>query len=158
MHSQGTYITLLSLSKLTNTTIQLRFKFEDNIYLLTLATLLATCSNPLPQTPHLEIFCPASNAVPASFFMDILSLRHLSTLPAVPCNFTTPDLDMYASNFTVGQDHANILPTYLPSSIHADLTLPKVLDIDVFGFPPYFSAPTLLYMMIRIFYARHHAL
>ena len=90
--------------------------------------------------------------------MNILSLRHLSTLPAVPCTFTAPDLDMYASNFTVRQDHANILPTYLHSSIHADLTLPKVLDIYVFDFPPYFSAPTLLYMMIRIFYACHHAL
>ena len=120
--------------------------------------LLALCQNTLPQTSHHEIFCQASNAAPASFFMDILSLRHLSTLPTVPCNFTTPDLDMYASNFTVGQDHANILPTYLPSSIHADLTFPKVLDIYVFGFPPFFSAPTLLYMMIRIFYACHHAL
>ncbi len=105
-----------------------------------------------------KIFCPASNALPAYFFMDILSLRHLSTLPAVPCNFTALDLDMYASNFTVRQDHANKLPTHLLNSIHADLTLPKVLDIYVFGFPPYLPAPTLLYMMIRIFYACHHAL
>jgi hypothetical protein len=85
-------------------------------------------------------------------------IRHLPTLSAVICTFTALDLDMYATNLTVRQDHANMIPTYLHNSIHADLTLPKVLDIYVFGFPPYFSAPTLLYMMIRIFYACHHAL
>jgi hypothetical protein len=44
--------------------------------------------------------------------MNNWSIQHLPTLPAVICTFTTLDLDMYASNFTVRQDHANLLTTY----------------------------------------------
>ena len=48
------------------------------------------------------------------------SIRRLSTLSAVICTFTALDLDMYASNFTVRQDHANLLTNYLQRPIQAD--------------------------------------
>ena len=152
-----TYITLLSLSKLNNTILQLLSNLGDDLLFQSLTLALARWEMPVPLTTHLEFFSRASNANPASLFIDILSMRPLSTLPAVLCFFPTLDLDIYASNFTVRQDHANLLTNHLRSPIPAPSTLLKVLTHYAIGFGPSLSAPMLSHLMIRNFFARHHA-
>lgn len=152
-----TYITLLSLSKLNNTILQLLLNFGDVLFILSLTLAPARWEMPVPLTTHLEFFSRASNANPASLFIDILSMWPLSTLSAVLCTFRTLDLDIYATNFTVRHDHANMLTNHLHSQIPALSTLPKVLAHPAIGFGPSLSAPMLSNLMIRNFFACHHA-
>lgn len=71
-------------------------------------------------TAHIEVFDNDSSPAMDHLLMNNWSIRHLPTLPAVICTFTALDLDMYTFNFTVCQDHANLLKTYLQHPIHAD--------------------------------------
>ena len=68
-------------------------------------------------TAHIEVFDNDSSPAIDHFSMNTWSIRHLPTLPAVICTFTALDLDMYASNFTVRQDHANLLTPYLQHNV-----------------------------------------
>jgi len=71
-------------------------------------------------TAHIEVF--DNDSSPSMDYQPMYnwSIRRLPTLSAVICTITALDLDMWASNFTVRQDHANLLTTYLRRPIQAD--------------------------------------
>jgi hypothetical protein len=68
------YITLLSLSKLNTTILQLLLNFGDDLLFPSL-TLAPAREMPVPLATHLEFFSRASNANPASLFIHVTSFN-----------------------------------------------------------------------------------